>query len=49
MAGLLLAYAFTIDDNVIGVIYSLATLETRMISVERITNFMCIEPETGYV
>lgn len=48
MAGLLLAYAFTIDDNVIGLTYSLATLETKMISIERVTNFMKIEPEPGY-
>lgn len=49
MAGLLLAYAFTIDESVINVIYWLASLETKMISVERIANFMNIEPEPGYV
>jgi hypothetical protein len=42
MAGLLLAYAFTLDDLVINLIYGLATLETKMISVERISNFMAI-------
>lgn len=48
MAGLLLAYAFSIDGNVIGLTYGLATLETKMISIERVTNFMKIEPEAGY-
>jgi ABC-type multidrug transport system fused ATPase/permease subunit len=33
MAGLLLAYAFTIDKAVNSVIYSLSNLETKMISV----------------
>jgi hypothetical protein len=42
MAGLLLAYSFSIDSNVTSVIYSLASLETKMISVERVTNFMNI-------
>lgn len=48
MAGLLLAYSFSIDSNVTSVIYSLASLETKMISVERVTNFINIEPESGY-
>jgi hypothetical protein len=49
MAGLLLAYSFTIDENVINLTYSLATLENKMVSVERVAKFMDIEPETGYV
>lgn len=49
LAGLLLAYAFTIDGNVTNLIYSLSNLETKMISVERISKFMSIEPEAGYV
>ena len=44
LAGLLFAYSFTIDDNVISLVYSLATLETSMVSIERISNFMSIEP-----
>lgn len=48
MAGLLLAYALNLDESVINVTYSMASLENRMISVERVTNFMRIEPEPGY-
>jgi hypothetical protein len=33
MAGLLLAYSFSIDENVINLVYSLAFLETKMVSV----------------
>ena len=48
LAGLLLAYSFTLDDNVIFLVYSLADSESKMVSVERIANFMSIEPEKGY-
>ena len=42
MAGLLLAYSFTIDDNIINLTYNLANVENKMISVERVANFMSI-------
>lgn len=48
MAGLLLAYSFTVDENVIFLVYSLADTEAKMVSVERVANFMKIEPEKGY-
>jgi hypothetical protein len=48
MAGLLLAYSFTLDEYVSKVTYELSIFETKMISVERISNFMRIEPESGY-
>lgn len=48
LAGLLFAYSFTIDDNVISLVYALATIETSMVSIERVTNFMSIEAEKGY-
>lgn len=40
LAGLLLTYALTLSDEVTGVMFSLATLETKMVSVERVLNFM---------
>jgi ABC-type multidrug transport system fused ATPase/permease subunit len=48
MAGLLLAYSFTLDEYVIKVTYVLSIFRNKMISVERISNFMRIEPESGY-
>lgn len=48
LAGLLFAYSFTIDDYVVSMVYSLSNVETKMVSVERVTNFMNIEPEKGY-
>jgi ABC-type multidrug transport system fused ATPase/permease subunit len=48
LAGLLLSYAFNLNDDIISLTFSWANLETRMISVERIFNFMKIEPEKPY-
>lgn len=48
MAGLLLAYAFTIDEYVIRVTFIMSVFESKMISVERVAKFMDIEPESGY-
>lgn len=42
LAGLLLAYALNLSDDIISLTFSWANLETRMISVERIFNFMKI-------
>jgi ABC-type multidrug transport system fused ATPase/permease subunit len=48
LVGLLLSYAFNLNDDIISLTFSWANLETRMISVERIFNFMKIEPEPAY-
>lgn len=48
MIGLLLSYAFNLNDDIISLTFSWANLETRMVSVERIFNFMKIEPEPAY-
>lgn len=47
-AGLLLTWASTLDEDVVSFVYALARLENRMVSVERVANFMDIEPEVGY-
>jgi hypothetical protein len=41
MAGLLLSYALTLDKHMI-LIYAVANLEGKMVSVERVANFMNI-------
>jgi ATP-binding cassette subfamily C (CFTR/MRP) protein 1 len=48
LVGLLLSYAFNLNDDIISLTFSWANLETRMISVERIHHFMKIEPEKSY-
>lgn len=48
LIGLLLSYAFTLNDDIISLTFSWANLETRLVSVERIFNFMKIEPEKSY-
>jgi ABC-type multidrug transport system fused ATPase/permease subunit len=48
MAGLLLAYSFTIDKFVVYTAYNFGLFESKMISVERVAKFMDIEPESGY-
>lgn len=48
LVGLLLSYAFTLNDDIISLTFSWANLETRLVSVERIFNFMKIEPEKAY-
>jgi ATP-binding cassette subfamily C (CFTR/MRP) protein 2 len=48
LAGLLLTYALTLADDIIDTIFSVTYLETKMVSVERISTFMKIEPEEGY-
>lgn len=48
LVGLLLSYAFTLNDDIISLTFSWANLETRLVSVERIFNFMNIEPEKAY-
>jgi ABC-type multidrug transport system fused ATPase/permease subunit len=47
--GLLMIYAFTISLYAVFTTHSVATFETKMVSIERIYNFMAIEPEQGYV
>jgi len=42
LAGLLLTYALTLSDDIIDSIFSFTNLENRMISVERVSNFMKI-------
>lgn len=42
LIGLLLSYAFTLNDDIINLTFSWANLETRLVSVERIFNFMKI-------
>lgn len=42
LAGLLLTYALTFSQDVTGVMFSLTALETKMVSLERVQNFMQI-------
>ena len=42
LAGLLLSYALTLADDIIDTMFSFTSLEARMVSVERISNFMKI-------
>jgi hypothetical protein len=42
LAGLLLTYALTLADDIIDTVFSITYLETKMISVERVSNFMKI-------
>lgn len=48
LAGLLLSYALTLADDIIDTMFSFTSLESRMVSVERISTFMRIQPEEGY-
>lgn len=48
LAGLLLTYALTLADDIIDTMFSFTSLENRMVSVERVSDFMKIEPEEGY-
>ena len=45
---MLLTYALNLADDIIDAIFSVTYLETKMVSVERISTFMKIEPEEGY-
>lgn len=47
-AGLLLTYAMTLADDILGTLLSFTYLEGKMVSVERLSTFMKIEPEDGY-
>ena len=49
LAGLLLAYSSSIDESIVWLTANSADLEGKMVSVERVSTFMEIEPETGYV
>jgi Na+(H+)/acetate symporter ActP len=42
LAGLLLTYALTLSDDIIDTMFALTSVETRMVSVERISNFIKI-------
>jgi hypothetical protein len=48
LAGLLLTYALGLSDDIIDTIFSFTYLEAKMVSVERISSFMKIEPESSY-
>lgn len=45
LAGLLLTYALTLADDITDSMFSFTSLESKMVSVERVSNFMQIEPE----
>lgn len=45
LAGLLLAYSLSINQDLVDAVFSYAYLETKMISIERVMNFTQIEPE----
>ena len=40
--GILLAYAFNLNDEIISLTFSWTNLETKMISIERVFTFMKI-------
>lgn len=44
LAGLLLTYALTLNEDITGFIFSLAGVETKMVGFERVCSFMEIEP-----
>ena len=48
LAGLLLTYSLTINDDMINAIFSYAYVETKMIAIERVSAFTKIEAEIGY-
>lgn len=42
LAGLLLTYALTLADDIIDTMFCFTSLESKMVSVERVNNFMQI-------
>lgn len=43
-----MTYCTVLSDDIINVAFTYASLELKMISVERVTTFTQIEPEAGY-
>jgi hypothetical protein len=48
VVGLLLSYALTLNEDIITHTFSWVNLETRFVAIERVYNFMRIEPEEQY-
>jgi hypothetical protein len=44
LVGLLMVYALSLSDDIIGLVLSLTDFETKLVSLERIYKFMHIEP-----
>lgn len=49
LVGVLLAYSGLMNYDVVLCAFSYSNLELKMISLERLINFVKIEPESGYL
>ena len=48
LAGLLMNFALGLSDDITGVVFSWAYFEAKMVTLERIYNFIKLDPEPDY-